>query len=368
MAEKNYPVSETNLLGNELKYVTDAISSSWISSNGKYIDLFEKEFAEYLGVKHAIGVFNGTVALHLALLSLGIGKGDEVIVPNLTYIATANAVSYVGATPVFADSELDSWNIDPSSIEKLISKKTKAIIPVHLYGNPCNMDKLNEVCKKHNLYLIEDAAEAIGSEYKGKKAGSFGSISTFSFYGNKTITTGEGGMVVTNDDLIAQKIRLFKGQGMSFSKRYWFEIVGYNYRMTNIQAAIGHAQMERINELVNAKISNAKLYNKYLKGNEKLMLPIEANGSKNTYWMYSILLKNHTREQRELFAKRLSESGVDSRPFFYLMTEMPPYAKHKKDECKTALQLAQQGLNLPSSTLLNENDVQSICECIKKCL
>ncbi len=264
MANKNYPVSETNLNGNELKYVTDAVSSSWISSNGKYIDLFENEFANYLGVKHAIAVSNGTVAIHLALLALNIGKGDEVIVPNLTYIATANAVSYVNATPVFADSEADTWNINPECIEKLITPKTKAIIPVHLYGNPCNMDKIATIAKNHNLYIIEDAAEAIGSQYHGKKTGSFGLISTFSFYGNKTITTGEGGMVATNDDELASKIRLFKGQGMSFTKRYWFDVIGYNYRMTNMQAAIGHAQMERINDLVNAKRQNARHYNRFL--------------------------------------------------------------------------------------------------------
>jgi len=368
MPHKTYPVSETNLNGNELKYVSEAVSSTWISSNGKYIDLFEKEFAEYIGTKHAVAVNNGTVALHLALMALGISEGDEVIVPNLTYIATANAVTYVGATPVFADSNPISWNIDPASIEKLITKKTRAIIPVHLYGNPCDMDALSDICKRHNLWLIEDAAEAIGSKYKGRNAGSFGIISTYSFYGNKTITTGEGGMVLTDDDALAGKIRLLKGQGMSFTKRYWFEIVGYNYRMTNVQAAIGHAQMERINELVDAKRSNAKLYNKYLGSVDKLILPDESHGCINTYWMYSIVLKDHSRVLRDEFAKRLTEMGIDSRPFFYLMTEMPPYANHKKDDCNISLQLAQQGLNLPSSTLLKEDDIKYICECIKKCL
>lgn len=368
MVKKYIPVSEPNLKKKELNYVVDAVKSTWISSKGKYIDKFEKMFAEYIGVNYAISVSNGTVALHLALLALNIGPSDEVIVPNLTYIATANSVSYVGATPVFADSEKDTWNIDPKSIERLVTKKTKAIILVHLYGNPCNMNAIMKIAKASNLFVIEDAAEAIGSEYFGQKTGSFGDISTFSFYGNKTITTGEGGMVVTNDREIANRLRILKGQGMNPDRRYWFDIIGYNYRMTNMQAAIGCAQMERVDELVEAKRNIAKLYNKYFMDIPGITLPVEKNHTTNTYWMYSIILDNHYREEKEKLRKELGKSGIETRPFFYLLTEMPPYNGHKSDGCKIAKLLADKGLNLPSSTLLKEEEIKYICGKVKKCL
>lgn len=366
--KKYIPVSEPNLKGKELEYITDAIKSTWISSTGKYINEFEKIFAEYVRANHAISVSNGTVALHLALLALNIGPGDEVIVPNLTYIATANSVTYVGATPVFADSEKDTWNIDPKSIERLLTKKTKAIIPVHLYGNPCNMNEIIKIAKTNNLFVIEDSAEALGSEYFGQKTGSFGDISTFSFYGNKTITTGEGGMVVTNDREIANKLKILKGQGMNPNRRYWFDIIGYNYRMTNMQAAIGCAQMERVDELVRAKRNIAKLYHEYLMNIPDITIPIEKIHTKNTYWMYSIVLNNYCREKREKFREELEKLGIETRPFFYLITEMPPYNKHKSGECKIAKLLADKGINLPSSTILKEEEIEYICRKVKKCL
>ncbi len=279
----------------------------------------------------------------------------------MTYIATANSVTYVGATPVFADSKKDTWNIDPKSIERLITKKTKAIIPVHLYGNPCNMNAIMKIAKTNNLFVIEDVAEALGSEYFGQKTGSFGDISTFSFYGNKTITTGEGGMVVTNDREIANKLRVLKGQGMNPDRRYWFDIIGYNYRMTNIQAAIGCAQMERVNELVRAKRNIAKLYNEYLMNIPDITIPIEKIHTKNTYWMYSIILNNYCREEREKLREKLDKAGIETRPFFYLMTEMPPYNNYKNNKSKMAKLLADKGLNLPSSTLLKEEEIKYIC-------
>lgn len=368
MVKKYIPVSEPNLKKKELDYVVDTVKSTWISSKGKYIDKFEKMFAEYIGVNHAISVSNGTVALHLALLALNIGPGDEVIVPNLTYIATANSVTYVSATPVFADSEEDTWNIDPKSIERLITRKTKAIIPVHLYGNPCNMNEIMKIAKTNNLFVIEDSAEALGSEYFGKKTGSFGDVSTFSFYGNKTITTGEGGMVVTKDSEIANKLRILKGQGMNPDRRYWFDIIGYNYRMTNIQAALGCAQMERVDELVRAKRNIAQLYNKYFMDIPNIIIPAEKYSTINTYWMYSIILKNYCREEREKFREKLEKLGIETRPFFYLMTEMPPYNSYENNECKIAKLLADKGLNLPSSTLLKEEEIKYICGEVKKCL
>lgn len=359
------PVSEPNITERELKYVTDAVKSTWISSTGKYINRFESLFADYIGTKHALTVSNGTVALHVALLALGIGPGDEVIVPALTYIATANAVTYTGATPVFTDSEPDTWNMCPDSIERLITQKTKAIIAVHLYGHPCDMGKINLIAKRNNLYVIEDAAEAIGSEYANKKAGRFGDIATFSFYGNKTITTGEGGMVVTNDDELANKVRLLKGQGMSPVRRYWFDVVGYNYRLTNMQAAIGCAQMERIEELVAKKRQVASWYNELLADIKDITLPVEKSYAKNTYWMYSILINSESETERDAFMEYLSKNGIETRPFFYLMTDMLPYKKYKSDDLTIAERIAAQGVNLPSSTLLEYEHIEQIVKQIR---
>ncbi len=358
---KLIPVSEPNISDKELQYITDAVKSSWISSNGKYLDAFEKKFAEYIGVKYAVAVSNGTVALHLALLALGIGPGDEVIVPNLTYIATANAVKYVGASPAFADSDINTWNISIESIKRLITRRTKAIIPVHLYGNPCDMDGILELANEQNLFVIEDAAEAIGSKYNKKHVGSFGHISTFSLYGNKTITTGEGGVVVTNDVELYDKLKLLKGQGMNPKKRYWFDVIGYNYRMTNMQAAIGCAQLERVNELVDKKIKNAKIYNKYFSTCNDIILPMDTTNSLNSYWMYTIVLESYAQEERDYLMKRLLEKNIETRPVFYLTTEMPMYTKHRQDECRNATLIANGGINLPSSTLLNVKEIDYIC-------
>ena len=239
------PVCEPLLGKNELKYVEDCIKTGWISSKGKYIDDFEKKFSAFCGVKHGITTTSGTTAIHLALAALGIKTGDEVIIPDFTMIATANPVVHLGAKPVFVDSDLQSWNIDPKKIEEKITKKTKAILVVHIYGHPCDMDPINEIAKKHNLFLIEDAAEAHGAEYKGRKTGSLSDVACFSFYANKIITTGEGGMVLTNNSEIADKCRLLKDLAFE-KKRFWHHYAGYNYRMTNMQAALGVGQLELI--------------------------------------------------------------------------------------------------------------------------
>jgi len=227
------------------------------------------------------------------------------------------------------------------------------------------MNAIMKIAKTNNLFVLEDAAEALGSEYFGRKTGSFGNIGTFSFYGNKTITTGEGGMVVTNDREVANKLRILKGQGMNPNRRYWFDVVGYNYRMTNIQAAIGCAQMERVDELVEAKKNIAKLYNKCLMNISNITLPIEKNHTTNTNWMYSIILNSYCRGKREKLREKLEESGIETRPFFYLLTEMPPYSKYKSDNCRIAKRLADSGLNLPSSTLLKEEDIEYISSKIR---
>lgn len=359
------PVSCPALIGREREYVLDCLDSNWISSNGKYIGLFEAKFAEYLGVKHAMSCCNGTVALHLALLALGIGEGDEVIVPTLNYVATANAVRYTGATPVFVDCQTDTWNIDPDKIEPLITPRTKAIMPVPLYGHPCDMAGIMAIAKKYGLFVIEDAAEALGARYKDRLCGSIADISTFSFYGNKTISTGEGGMVVTNDDLFAEKVRFLKGQGMDPNRRYWFPIVGYNYRMTNIEAAIGLAQMENIDNFLNKRRLIAQWYNNRLKDISGITLPVEKNYAWHSFWMYSILIEEAYGKSRDDVIKMLANNGVETRPFFYPMHTMPVYKKDSEG-LKNAESIALKGINLPTFHELSDEDIKYISKILKK--
>ncbi|MBI1912006.1 MAG: DegT/DnrJ/EryC1/StrS family aminotransferase [Deltaproteobacteria bacterium] len=363
--KKRIPVSKPSLIGSEKDYVLECMDSTWISSNGKYIELFEKKFAEYIGVKHAISCCNGTTALHVALLALGIGPGDEIIIPTLTYVATANAVKYTGAVPVFADSELDTWNIDPEKIEPLITEKTKAIIAVPLYGHPCDMDPIITIAKKHGLFLIEDAAEALGTKYKNKYCGSIANISTFSFYGNKTITTGEGGMVVTDDDSMAAKLRLLKGQGMDPQRRYWFPVIGYNYRMTNIEAAIGFGQLENINLFLEKRRLIAEWYFKCLKGIRGVSLPIEKDYAVHSYWMYSILIEEEFGISRDELMEQLEKYGIETRPVFYPMHIMPVY-KEDSQELRNAEEIAAKGINLPTFYELEKEDVEYVAGVLKE--
>lgn len=357
------PVAEPNLSGNELKYVKDCIESGWISSIGEYVKKFEQGFSKYCGVKHGIAVANGTVALHLALEALGIKTGDEVIVPALTFVATANAVKYTGAKPVFVDSEPRTWNIDPEKIEEKITKKTKAIIPVHLYGHPCDMDRINETAEKHGLKVIEDAAEAHGAEYKKKKVGSLSDISCFSFYGNKILTTGEGGICLTNDEKTAEKIEQLKDHGMSKERRYYHPQMGYNYRLTNIQAALGLAQLERIEQTIEAKRRNAKIYNSLLKDVKGITLPVEESWAKNVYWMYSILVEKDYRLKRDELMAKLKQEGIDTRPFFIPLHKMPYLSGGEK--LPIAEGLGEKGINLPSSVKLTKEQIEKITSIIK---
>lgn len=358
------PVSEPNFLGKEKQYVLDCLESGWVSSRGKYIELFEKAVSGYVGTRYAISVCNGTCALHLALLSLAITYGDEVIVPSFTYIATVNAVRYTGAIPVFADCEKDTRNIDVENLESLITPRTKAIIVVHLYGHPCDMDKILKIAKKHKLYLIEDAAEALGSEYKGKKVGGIGDIGVFSFFGNKIITTGEGGMLVTNNRNIAEKAYLLKTQGVSSNKQYYFEVIGYNYRMTNIEAALGLAQMENIDYFINKKREIASLYSKKLSDIYGLTLPVEKPYAKSSYWMYSILVEDVFSMNRDRLMSTLKEVGIETRPFFYPCHVLPPYI-NRKAKLPISESISKRGMNLPSSTKLTEDDIDYIVNAIR---
>jgi perosamine synthetase len=361
--KKNIPVYQPRILGNEKKYLNECLDSSWISSKGRFIGQFENDFAEYINVKKATTVCNGTVALHLALESLGIGAGDEVIVPTLTYIASVNAISMVGAIPVFVDSLEDTWNIDYSQIIKKITPKTKAVMVVHLYGLPCEMKEIVQICKKNNLLLIEDAAEAFGSKYNHQHTGTFGNIATFSFFGNKTITTGEGGMVVSNDIDVIQLAAHLKSQAVSATREYWHNELGYNYRMTNICAAIGLAQLEKADLIIEKKRDLANWYKEELKG-LPILFQYESNEIYNSYWMVSVLFQDELTRNKVRAA--LKDDGIETRPLFYPAHTMP---KFKSNEIfPIAESLSKRGVNLPSYPELSREDVVRICMEIKKAI
>lgn len=356
------PIYQPSLIGNEKKYVNDCLDSNWISSKGKYVQLFEKEFANYVNINYATAVCNGTVALHLALLALGIGQGDEVIVPTLTYIASANTITYTGATPVFVDSLPDTWQIDPEDVIKAITPKTKAILAVHLYGHPCDMLALKEIAKKHRLFLIEDCAEAIGSLYQNQHVGTFGDVATFSFYGNKTITTGEGGMVATNDQTIFERAVHFKRQGLAKYREYWHDVIGYNYRMTNICAAIGLAQLEQIETILKKKRQIAELYKQLLQDTNFKVHP-KIGDVFHSYWMVSILVSQ--ANQRDTIREHLAQAGIETRPVFYPVHTMPMYSQ-KYQKHKVAEDIGWRGINLPSYPDLSDEQIKYICDNLKK--
>ncbi|MDD5253475.1 MAG: aminotransferase class I/II-fold pyridoxal phosphate-dependent enzyme [Candidatus Nanoarchaeia archaeon] len=360
---KQIPVAEIFLNGKELDYLSDCLNTNWISSAGEYIKEFEDGFAKFIGSLYGVATNNGTSAIHLALAAVGIEKGDEVIVPSLTFISTANAVKYCNAVPVFIDSDRFSWNIDPKKIEEKITSKTKAIIVVHLYGNPCDMNPIMEIARKHHLIVIEDAAEAHGAEFKNQRVGSFGDISCFSFYGNKIITTGEGGMCLTNNKDLADKMKYLRDHGMAPEKKYWHDSIGFNFRMTNMQAAIGLAQLEKIDELVSKKVENANFYNKNLCNVKGITLPPLTPMSKNVYWMYTILIEKEYPLSKQELEKKLLENGIDTRPAFYPVTLMPPYKTNEK--FPVAEEISRKGLTLPSSIKLTEEQINFICNIIK---
>ena len=350
-----YPVYQPSLKGNEKKYVNDCLESTWISSKGKYVNLFEESFSKFTNIKYSAVVSNGTVALHLALLALGIGEGDEVIVPTFTYVASVNAIAYVNATPVFVDSDSVTWQLEPSKIREKISKKTKAIMAVHIYGHPCEMNEINKIAKEKNLYVIEDCAEAIGTYYTNKHAGCFGDIATFSFFGNKTITTGEGGMVCTNDSKLHDLVVRLKGQGLAKGKEYFHDIIGYNYRMTNICAALGLSQLERINEILEEKDRLISEYKKNLKG-VPVSIHQEVGDVKHSYWMFTILAASEN--ERDKLRKYLAENGIETRPTFHPVHTMPMYKE--KGNYPVAEDLGKRGINLPSYPDLINKDIQFI--------
>jgi perosamine synthetase len=357
------PVAKPTLHGNEKRYVQDCLDTGWISSAGQYIERFESAFAEYCGVQFAAACCNGTVALHLALLAAGVGPGDEVIVPTLTYIASANSVRYCGATCVLVDSDPRTMNLDVDAVVAAITPRTKAIIAVHLYGHPADMVALRRVAHEHGIALVEDAAEAHGAEQNGIRTGGLGDIATFSFFGNKVITTGEGGMVTTNDAEMDRTVRLLRGQGQDPQRRYWFPVVGYNYRMTNIEAAIGLAQLEDIAWHLGERRRVASAYDAAfgaaLAGvQEQVQLPSELPGYKNSFWLYTIVLRESSAEQRDQLMGELAEAGFETRPVFYPMHVMPPYASSQS--FPVAEQLSAGGLNLPTHADVTEAHTEAI--------
>ncbi|MBI5392786.1 DegT/DnrJ/EryC1/StrS aminotransferase family protein [Candidatus Woesearchaeota archaeon] len=362
------PIAEPVLGEKEIEYATECIKTNWISSKGAYVTQFEKQFSKYCQTDYGIAVANGTVALHLALLALDIKKGDEVIIPDFTFAATINAILYTGATPVLVDVEQNTGNIDVNKIKEKITSRTKAIMPVHIYGNPCKIDEIKDLCSSRNLYLIEDCAEAHGAEYKKKKVGSFSDIACFSFFGNKIITTGEGGMCITNNEELAEKMRVLKDHGMSKNKRYWHEIIGYNYRLTNIQAAIGVAQLENIDKFIDTRRKNAKLYNSLLQDTKGITLQEEGKYAKHVYWMYSILLNKDAKLSRTEIMQKLKSVGIETREFFYPLHIMPPYKQFAIGKYPVTDYISQKGMNLPSSSRLSKDDVCYICEKIKEIL
>jgi perosamine synthetase len=364
------PVAAPNLSGNEEKYVIDALRSSWISSGGPYLERFESEFAELCGTRYAIAVSNGTVALHLALVALGLGPGDEVIVPSLTYIASVNAIRYVGATPVFVDVNPVTWCLDIEAVADAITDRTRAVIAVHLYGQPADMDSLRAVCAPLSVRIVEDAAEAPMASYHGRPTGGLGDIGTFSFYGNKILTSGEGGAITLNDQALASRSRLLRGQGMDPNRRYWFPMVGYNYRLTNVSAALLCAQLERRLEFMDKRTQIYTRYSERLTGIPGITLQANVLGTTRSPWLYSLLIDEELFGiSRDHLMTRLAAAGIETRPFFPPIHRMPPYESDRVvGGClPTTDRLAARGLNLPTFVSLSLDSVDQICDELLRC-
>jgi perosamine synthetase len=359
------PVAAPVIGEREIAYVTDAVRSGWVSSLGPYVERFESAFATFVGCRHAVAVSNGTVGLHLALHALGVGPGDEVVVPDLTFVATAHAVLQTGAEPVFVDVLPDTWCLDPEAVERAITSRTKAIVPVHLYGHPADMQAINAIAARHALAVVEDAAEAHGAEIDGRRVGSFGTTGVFSFYGNKLITTGEGGMVTTDDDALAHRLRYLKDHGMSASNRYYHDELAFNYRMTNLQAALGVAQLEQVDAFIDKKREIRRWYCEALGEGDDLQVSSESAGCKSVYWLFSVVLQERLPISRQEFGRRLVEKEVDWRPFFVPLNRLPHLLRFRtagRDDqaCPTADRLGDRGLNLPSGCTLDQPTVRRV--------
>lgn len=365
------PIAMPDISTNEEQYVVDAIRSSWISSTGPYIHRFEKEFAELCTTDTAIAVCNGTVALHLALLALDVRQGDEVLVPSLTYIATANAVRYVGAEPVFIDVDPNTWCIDPTKLEDAITRRTRGIIAVHLYGHPADMDTINQIAAVHGLWVVEDAAEAHLARYKGRKTGGLGHLATFSFYGNKIFTCGEGGAITLSDHHLETRVRTLRGQGMDPQRRYYFPVTGYNFRLTNIACALLCAQIERREQIIERRRQIFVKYREALVNIPGIGFQPIATWAIPAPWLFCITLdkREYGRSRDELMAL-LGEHGIETRPFFIPLHRLPPFREESSlrgEHLPITEHLSEIGINLPTYTGMTDNDIESVCKVIRQC-
>jgi len=359
------PVSDPKLDGNELRYLTQCIQSNWISSAGRFVREFEEAFAAAVGCRFGVACANGTTALHLALATLGIGEGDEVVIPTFTMIATPNAVRYTGATPALGVDERETWNLDVGRLEAAISPRTRGIVLVHTYGHPVDMDPLLELCERRGPWVVEDAAEAHGARYKGRPAGSLGRAASFSFYANKIVTTGEGGMVTTNDLEIARLARRLRDHAFSDERHFWHKHLGFNYRMTNLQAAVGLAQTERLEEFVEIHRANALRYARRLARLPGLTLPVERPWARNVYWMFGVVVEDAFGITRDELRRRLARRGIETRTFFIPIHLQPIYYKaFKGQRFPVAEELCQRGLYLPSGATLTEAEVSYVCDAV----
>ena len=366
------PVSGPWITNKEIDYVTDAVANAWYENANMYHDRFENAFADYLGVKYAVALPSCTSALHLSLLALGVGPGDEVIVSDVTWIASASPIIYVGATPVFADIDEKTWCISTESFEECITPKTKAVIPVDLYGGMPDWDRFLEIARWNNIPVIEDAAEALGSEYKGKKAGTFGITGTFSFHGSKTMTTGEGGMFVTNNKDIVDRVLFLRDHGRKPGDVMFFNSeVGYKYKMSSMQAALGLAQIERVDELVTRKRQIFNWYKNKLGNIDGITLNYEPEGTKNSYWMVSVILDPKYRIKKEDLFYKMQEQGISCRPFFFPLSAIPAFyitdeAKKARKRNMVSYEISPYAINLPCGMNMDEEKVQYVCNALKK--
>jgi perosamine synthetase len=368
------PVAGPWITQKEIDYVTDAVTNAWYGNANMYHERFEKAFAEYLGVRSAISLPSCTSAIHLSLLALGVGHGDEVIVPDATWIASAAPITYVGATPVFADIDEKTWCLSAKSLEECITPRTKAVIVVDLYGNMPEMDSLLEVARKHGLAIIEDAAEAVGADYDGRKAGSFGDTGVFSFHGSKTLTTGEGGMLTTNDEDVYRRVLFLRDHGRRPGDRQFWNIeVAYKYKMSSMQAALGLAQLERIEELIERKREIFAWYKEELDGVEEIKLNYELPQARNAYWMVTAVLDKSYGIGKDELQEQLSESSIDSRPFFHPLSSIPAYAnlpqaQEARARNRVSYEVGPYGINLPSGLNLTRENVEYVCRAFRRIL
>ncbi len=369
-------MNEPKLGRRELEYVTECVESGWISSSGRFIGEFESGWAAYCGRRHGVAVSNGSTALQAAVAALELEQGDEVIMPTFTIVSCAAAVLAVGAVPVLVDSEAETWTMDVAQVEPRVTPRTRAVMPVHIYGHPVDMDPLLELADRHGLAVLEDAAEAHGAEYRSssgewRRCGSFGALSCFSFYANKLITTGEGGMVVTDDDLLADRLRSLRNLGFRPERRFHHEVLGFNFRLTNLQAALGGAQLERMDEIVARKREVAARYTARLTGIEGLTLPVEQPWARSVFWMYGLLVDESTGLDAAALSARLDERGVETRPFFLGMHEQPALHRlglFREERYPVAERLARQGLYLPSGLALTDEQVETVCAAVREAL